>query len=73
MTPHLQCCVSSGALAQEGHGPGASAEEATKWIRGMEHLSYEAERSGIVQLGKEKVSGPNCSFPTYKKGVREIT
>jgi len=58
--------------AQERHGAfGAGPEEATKMIRGLEHLSYEERlRVGVVQPGEGKALGTcYCSLPVLKWGL----
>jgi len=58
--------------AQERHGAArAVPEEATKTIRGMEHLSYEERlRAGAVQPGEENAAArPYCSLPVPERGL----
>jgi len=53
--------------AQERHGPvGVGSEEATKVIRGMEHLSYEERlRVGAVQpQSRREGSGETLQQPS---------
>lgn len=56
---------------QEGHGPdGASPEEATKLIRGMEQLSCK-DRLRVILPGEEQALGsPYCSLPVPKRATR---
>lgn len=50
-----------------------SPEEATKLIRGMEHLCYEAERAEVVQPVEEKSLGNPYSTSQYlKRPTREL-
>jgi len=60
--------------AQERGGTvGAGPEEATKMIRGLEHLSCEERlRVGAVQPGEEKAPGrPYCGLSVLKGGLQE--
>jgi len=73
-TPPGFLCPALEPSAQERQGPvGAGPEEATKMIRGLEHLCCEERlRAGAVQLKEEKAPGrPYCGLPVpegaYKK------
>ncbi|RMB99591.1 hypothetical protein DUI87_23844 [Hirundo rustica rustica] len=53
---HLQCCISSGVPAQEGHRPaGESPEEDTKVISGMEKISCEEKLRELFSLEKRRL------------------
>jgi len=62
--------------AQKRHGPAAAGpEEATKRIRGLEHLSYEdrLRELGLFGLGEEKAAGrPYCSLPVPEGGATRV-
>ncbi|GAB0184972.1 hypothetical protein GRJ2_000962500 [Grus japonensis] len=65
--PHLQYCVP----VQERHGAvGESPEEATKMIRGLEHLCYEdrLRELGLFSLEKRRLRGDLGAACQYLKG-----
>ncbi|KAJ7404005.1 hypothetical protein WISP_147679 [Willisornis vidua] len=66
---------SLGSPAQEGHRPlGVSSEEATKTIRGMEHLSHKEgmRELGLCSLEKRKLqSDVIAAFQSLKGTYRE--
>ncbi|GAB0202202.1 hypothetical protein GRJ2_002685800 [Grus japonensis] len=70
--PHLEYCIQLwGPPAQERHGAvGASPEEATKLIRGLEHLSYEdrLRELGLFSLEKRRLWGDLVAAFQYLKG-----
>jgi len=62
--------------AQDRHGPvGAGPEEATKFIRGMEHLSYEEKLRELVffSLEEKRLWGDlTVAFQYLKRSTREL-
>ena len=60
VSPHLQYCVQLwGPQHRKDMDLGAGPEEATKMIRGLEHLSYEdrLRQLGLFSLEKRRLQG----------------
>jgi len=72
LRPHHKSCIQLWSpQAQEGHGPtGASPEEATKIIRGLEHLSCEdrLRELGLFSLQNRRLRGDLIAAFQYLKG-----
>jgi len=71
MRPHLESCIQPST--QERHVPvGAGPEEATKIIRGLDHLSYEERlrQLGLFCLQKWRLRGECiCSLLVLEGGL----